>query len=250
MNNSIYRRLKDKAVKTSEKLGAPSFYEAFRKELDISRFSFSVSDAIRRCRSCLDEANLHPAHGFIHLEKVAVEAGALVQTESENYGSHVRDTGELMLCAQIAGLLHDITRNGKDHAVTGSIEAALILRDFDISEAGKRYIIAAIRNHEAFKSVLASDEEACRLVCDSLYDADKFRWGPDNFTTTLWLITESSGMPAETLYCVFRKKMEVIARIGDTFRTETGRKYGPEFINMGMEIGNVIYRELGKILGD
>ncbi|MEJ2684691.1 MAG: hypothetical protein P8Z71_09885 [Candidatus Sulfobium sp.] len=57
-------------------------------------------------------------------------------------------------------------------------------------------------------------------------------------------------MPAETLHRIFREKMEVIARIRDTFRTNTGKKYGPEFIDMGIEIGNEIYRELDNMLGD
>ncbi len=250
MDSSIYRILKETAVRTSEKLGKPSFYEACREELAVSGSSFSESAVIRRCRSYLNEARLHPAHGIFHCEKVAVEAGALVQVERKNCGKGSRDTKELMLCAQVAGLLHDITRNGKDHTVTGSIEAALFLRYFDISEIHKKYIVAAIRNHEAFKEVLSSGDEQARLVSDCLYDADKFRWGPDNFITTLWLITESSGMQPETLHSVFREKLEVIAMIRDTFRTGTGKKYGPEFIDIGIEIGNEIYRKLDNMLGD
>jgi hypothetical protein len=250
LNSSIYRRLKEKAVRTSEKLGIPSFYDVYRKELDISSSSFFKSAMIRRCRSYISETGLHPAHGIFHCEKVALEAGALVLIERENYGNGGPDTDELMLCAQIAGLLHDITRNRKDHTVTGSIETALILRNFDMDEVHKRYIVAAIRNHEAFTEVPASGDEPGRLVSDCLYDADKFRWGPDNFTTTLWLITRSSGMPAETLYRIFKEKMEGIVRIKDTFRTDTGKKYGPEFIDIGIEIGNEIYRELEDILGD
>jgi hypothetical protein len=250
LDSSIYRTLKETAVRAGEKLGIPSFYDACRQELAISGSSFSESAVIRRCRSYINEARLHPAHGIYHCEKVAVEAGALVQVERMNYGNGGPDTKELMLCAQIAGLLHDITRNAKDHTVTGSIEAALILRHFDLSEIHKRYIIAAIRNHEAFKEVLPCGDEQGRLVSDCLYDADKFRWGPDNFITTLWLITEYSGMRPETLHSVFREKMEVIARIRDTFRTGTGKKYGPEFIDIGIEIGNEIYRELDNMLGD
>ncbi len=250
MDSSIYRILKETAIRTGEELGIPSFYDACRQELAISDSSFSESAVIRKCRSYLNEAKLHPAHGIFHCEKVAVEAGALVLVERKSYGNRGPDTKELMLCAQIAGLLHDITRNGKDHTVTGSIEAALILRYFDISEIHKRYIIAAIRNHEAFKEVPFCGDEQGRLVSDCLYDADKFRWGPDNFITTLWLITESSGLQPETLHSVFREKMEVIARIKDTFRTGTGKKYGPQFIDIGIEIGNEIYRKLDKMLGD
>lgn len=235
---------------TSQRLGQPSFYGACRKELDISQDLFLKSAVIRRCRSYLDTARLHPAHGIFHCEKVAVEAGALIQVEGGNRSYEEPDTESLIRCAQVAGMLHDITRNGKDHTVTGSLEAAFILRNVEMSALHKRYIVAAIRNHEAFKEAPAFCDEHGKLVSDCLYDADKFRWGPDNFTTTLWLIIESSGISPQTLHRIFREKMEVIAKIRDTFRTATGKKYGPEFIDMGMEIGDEIYRELGNILGD
>jgi len=41
-----------------------------------------------------------------------------------------------------------------------------------------------------------------------------------------------------------------IRKIKNTFRTGTGRRYGPEFIDFGLEIGNGIYRELKCIIGD
>lgn len=250
MNNSIYRILREKAEETREKLGTPSFYRALRKELAVSGSSFLQNPAIRRCRPYLQRAKLHPAHGIFHCEKVAVEAGAIVQAERGNCAADGPETAELMLCAQIAGLLHDITRCRRNHTVTGSIEAALILRDFDMSDVHKRYITAAIRNHEAFKKARSSVDEEGMLVSNALYDADKFRWGPDNFTVTLWLITESSGISPATLHGIFRENMEFIGSIRDTFRTATGKKYGPEFIDMGITIGKEIYRELSNILGD
>ena len=117
-----------------------------------------------------------------------------------------------------------------------------------MDERYKRYITAAIRNHEAFREVLSSEDEEAKLISDSLYDADKFRWGPDNFTTTLWLIMECSGTPAEALYRNFLEKMNGVSRIKETFRTKTGKRFGPEFIDLGIEIGNEIYREMGNLL--
>jgi hypothetical protein len=38
--------------------------------------------------------------------------------------------------------------------------------------------------------------------------------------------------------------MEGIAEIKDTFRSETGRVYGPEFIDLGLKIGEKIYQFL------
>lgn len=249
MDNSIYQRLKERAVRTARSIGPPSFYTKHKKELDISLSSFSTNKILHRCRSYIDETKLHPAHGITHCEKVAIEAGAILLIEKTD-GHNGPETEELMACAQIAGLLHDIRRMGEDHTITGSLEAGRILEDFDMEINYKRYITAAIRNHEAFKEILGSEDESARLISDSLYDADKFRWGPDNFTTTLWLIVESSGTPAEILYSNFREKMEGIRKIKGTFRTRTGKRYGPEFIDIGIEIGNTIYSEMGSIMRD
>jgi hypothetical protein len=38
--------------------------------------------------------------------------------------------------------------------------------------------------------------------------------------------------------------MEGVERIRETFRSETGRHYGPDFIDRGMEIGRRLYAEL------
>ncbi len=225
----------------------PSFYADHGKEIGMSLASFSESKTIRRCGAMLDESTMHPAHGMEHLRKVAVEAGAIVQIEGD---ANEAEKEDLMLCAQLAGFLHDIKRAEKDHTIAGSIEAERILEGLGMERRYRDYITAAIRNHEAFGDLLPSEDEKAKLISDSLYDADKFRWGPDNFTRTLWLILDSTGMSAEALYCSFQEKIGWIRRIKDTFRTQTGRKYGPEFIDFGMTIGNEIYGEMKMIMED
>ena len=247
--NAMYHKLKEKALRAAHKAGTPSFYMEHRKELEVSLSAYSTNILVRKCRTYLDESKLHPAHGLFHCEKVALEAGAILQVEGSAMGLDAASLSELTLCAQIAGLLHDIKRAGNDHTITGSKEAAGILREFAIKERHKGYIVSAIRNHEAFKKVLASDDDSARLISDSLYDADKFRWGPDNFTVTLWLIVESTGISPEKLCSSFTEKMEGIKKIKETFRTNTGQKYGPEFIDKGIMIGNEIYREMRSMIG-
>lgn len=245
----MYPELKEKALRAAIEAGTPSFYMQHGKELAESLSSYSSSGLIRRCRTYLDESKLHPAHGIFHCEKVAQEAGAILAIEGSAMGLDASGINDLVLCVQIAGLLHDIKRAGSDHTIAGSKEAAGILRDFPIKERYKGYIVSAIRNHEAFKNVMASDDGLAKLVSDALYDADKFRWGPDNFTVTLWLIVESQGLSPEKLCHCFIEKMEGIRRIKETFRTKTGQKYGPEFIDKGIMIGNEIYREMKCRIG-
>jgi hypothetical protein len=42
--------------------------------------------------------------------------------------------------------------------------------------------------------------------------------------------------------------MRGIEKIKGTFRTATGKRYGPEFIDQGITIGNAIYEEMSLIL--
>ncbi|TAN41921.1 MAG: hypothetical protein EPN25_04175 [Nitrospirae bacterium] len=249
MDSSFYKRLREMSLQAAQKVGQPVFYTRYEKELSESAAFFERNSLIARCRELLGDAKLHPAHGTGHCEKVAREAGALVRIERAKRGMPDPDE-DLMLCVQIAGLFHDIKRTEEDHAVAGSREVQSLLEAFPLDDRYKRYIVAAVRNHEAFKKVLDSEDEAARLVSDALYDADKFRWGPDNFTVTLWLITEHGRISVRTLFGDFEAKMEGIAWIKETFRSSTGRQYGPEFIDKGMEIGREIYKEMLSLIGD
>jgi hypothetical protein len=250
LDRAIYLRLRRKAVNTAEGIGLPSFYSDYDKEISASAASFTASVVIRKCEDLIDTSKMHPAHGFEHLRKVAIEAGALAQIEGNVRGCCPSEREEVRLCAQLAGFLHDIRRAENEHTIAGSVEAGRILEGCGMKKRYRNYITAAIRNHEAFREVLPSTDETAKLISDSLYDADKFRWGPDNFTTTLWLILESSGISAHMLYRSFPEKLGWIRRIKDTFRTQTGRKYGPEFIDLGMEIGNEIYQEMESSMED
>jgi hypothetical protein len=54
----------------------------------------------------------------------------------------------------------------------------------------------------------------------------------------------SSGAPIAPLVRRFPKGMEGISAIKETFRTETGRVYGPEFIELGLKIGVKVHQLL------
>jgi hypothetical protein len=144
----------------------------------------------------------------------------------------------------MAGLLHDLRRGEKDHARSSAAAAEKILRDFPFPAGDEQMIVEAIANHEAFVEPKRIDSSLGQIVSDVLYDADKFRWGPDNFTLTLWEMLRFSQAPIGRLIRRFPKGMKGIARIKDTFRTETGRVYGPEFIDLGLAIGEKIYQFL------
>jgi hypothetical protein len=88
------------------------------------------------------------------------------------------------------------------------------------------------------------------LVSDCLYDADKFRWGPDNFTDTLWAMAAFRQPTLRDFVNLYPAGMKNLARIKSTFRTPTGRKYGPAFIDLGIAVGEELYRVITTEFAD
>ncbi len=248
MTHPVYRTLRDRAIALAQALPRPSFYEQHASLLKRSDDALMNHELVRKCRTHLDESLLECAHGLCHCEAVARDAGAIVLLEASELEMNDSDAGSLFITAIIAGLLHDIKRKEQDHAVRGSIEAEKILSGLGMDLRERQYIADAIRNHEAFQETVDRDDDAGRLVSDALYDADKFRWGAENFTTTVWLMVEARNTPPETLHRMFREKMKGIEKIKETFRTGTGKRYGPEFIDQGITIGNAIYDEMSILL--
>ena len=248
MDQPLYKELRDLALQLARALPRPAFYTEHASHLRRAEDSLGGHEFILRCRTYLDESLLECAHGLCHCEAVARDAGTivLIETEQSNMGSPARE--RLLTASIVAGLLHDIKRKEQDHAVRGSIEAEKILSKLGMDLCERQYIADAIRNHEAFQETFERDDTAGQLVSDALYDADKFRWGPENFTTTLWLMVESHNTPPESLHRTFKEKMKGIERIKETFRTETGKRFGPEFIDQGIVIGNAIYDKMSAML--
>lgn len=248
MSLSLYQQLQETAYRIARTLPVPAFYRQHSDVIQRVDKTLSTDPLIRLCRTYLDESQLECAHGLCHCETVARDAGALILIEAPARDIGGDEAARLSLSGGIAGLLHDIKRKEQDHAVRGSIEAEKILTGLGMSLRERQYIADAIRNHEAFQETFDRDDTAGRLVSDALYDADKFRWGPENFTTTLWLMVEARNTPPEALHRMFREKMNGIERIKETFRTGAGKRFGPEFIDQGITIGNAIYEEMTTML--
>ena len=248
MSELLYRKLQETAHRVARSLPRPLFYSRQHEAIRRSEEMLKTHALILSCHAHLDESQLECAHGLCHCEAVARDAGAIVLIEGRNRGMNQADIDPLFIAATIAGLLHDIKRREQDHAVRGSLEAEKILKTLSVDERSRSYISYAIRNHEAFKAVCDLDDAEGCMVSDALYDADKFRWGPENFTATLWIMVEDHRTPPEALYKSFKEKMNGIEKIKETFRTSTGKRYGPEFIDQGITIGKVIYEEMSELL--
>lgn len=248
-----YLDLRTQARQILEHLPAPPFQSAFALELEHSRKLF-YSDPLLTAlfRYMTGEIEDDFGHGKRHATLVGLDAGAIVQAEIHNWpeslqGLHDRDT--CIRLVQAAAILHDIRRKEPNHSKQGALSAAALLsqKPFSLAQKDIDIICDAIENHEAF-TVQTTQERTPgnRLISDALYDADKFRWGPDNFTHTVWDMVIYANMPLDEFIRKYPSGMQKLTQIKTTFRTATGKQYGPGIIDLGIETGNRLFKVIQK----
>ncbi len=241
--HAIIDRLRQKARKIAAHKPLADFYRDFPHESALSGHQFNNDAVVCRLRAVVSEAIEDDyGHGLDHAIKVALDAGALVAIEGQQAGfSREFITGHIRM-AHCAGLLHDIERRKKDHARLGAIYARQVLADYPFTKKEVSDIATAIANHEAFCSPLEMPTVTARMLSDCVYDSDKFRFGPDNFTHTVWDMVEGSGIALDRFVARYPEGIAFLEKIKHTFRSQTGRKYGPQFIDIGVAIGEELYR--------
>jgi len=241
------------AKRLSERIAAgmepPRFYLEKKGEIEASCRLFTGAPMVEGGLNIVEDRADRIGHGLSHVRKVAIEAGAIVIIETKGMASEEAVNRKVLL-VHLAGILHDIKRKEPEHAQRGAEEAGRILKGFDLEERERLGIVEAIGNHEAFKPARPLDDPSLQIISDALYDADKFRWGPDNFTETVWMMVAPRKVPMPALLKRFGRGLDGIEEIKGTFRTPTGREYGPDFICRGLEIGRKVYEALEKIYGN
>ncbi len=243
----VYLRLRKRARQIVSTYPTPRFYEDFSQEAQQSRLLFNAAPLITEIREFVAE-NIDDnfGHGMAHADKVALDAGTLMIIEGQRTGYSRKQMPRRILVAQCAGLLHDIKRTQKSHAVEGAAYAREVLQSYRLSADEIEDICRAILNHEAFKETVEIMNPDRLLVSNCLYDADKFRWGPDNFTDTLWSMIACFSPPLDQFIKRYPQGLEGLIRIKTTFRTPTGIEYGPQFIDLGIAIGEALYQTILK----
>ena len=246
-----YLRIRRRARRIVSRFPPPSFYADFPVAVRLSQKFFIQDSRVSRLHAIVRELLEEDyGHGLTHAVKVTLDAGALVAIECLWTGWDRPDLCRRIRLAQMAGLLHDLRRKESEHAIAGAETARVVLRRFALPTSEVEDVAMAIRNHEAFRPPAPVNTPGGKLISDCLYDADKFRWGPDNFTDTVWDMVAFAEMPLPEFMSRFPRGMEMLARIGETFRTETGRRYGPGFIRTGLAIGWEIHRMIQEEFGD
>ncbi len=245
--NPIYNRLQKITLKIASRYPEPDFYSDFQQEVSRSENFFSTDPIVTRLKRQVEDLIENDfGHGLAHVTKVALDAGAVILIEGMRRNWPEKKIEHFMRLVQCAGLLHDIMRKEKNHAIKGAAAAEKILADYPFAPGDITCISNAIRNHEAFGVRAKTGSEADDLVSDSLYDSDKFRFGPENFTHTVWDMIRLMDIPLSKFLSLFPKGMAFLERIKATFRTETGKEYGPQFIEIGLSIGNELFAYIEK----
>jgi len=240
--DSDYILIRKRARQIVDASPLPDFY---RDQVEANRSSFefySRNDVVQNLKSHVAEMmDNNLGHGLHHAEKVALDAGALVVIVCDRENRSQVDTEHLLFLAHSAGLLHDIMRKKPNHAFESADYACDLLPSYPFTDIEIIDICQAIRNHEAFKKFSGEFTAVGQIISDCLYDADKFRWGPDNFTHTIWDMVTHARIPLHVFMSHFPRGLETVGRVRDTFRSEPGKHYGPQFIDIGMEIGTKLY---------
>ncbi len=232
-------------------LPRPRFYGMFASQMAASQEMLQHDSLIQRMKN-----RVYPllendfGHGIYHSERVCMDGAAIIQVEMAQSppppGPPSRILRNMQLI-QIAGLLHDTKRKEPHHAAKGALFARQVLKEksFDMTPLEIDIISTAIEQHEAFQ-ILPPDAMPASLISNALYDADKFRWGPDNFTHTVWDMVIYQDMPIRDFLNKFPTGMDKMVQISKTFRTDTGRRFGPDFINIGIQTGSRLFKEIQK----
>lgn len=270
-----YTELRNTARKIVATLPKPVFCTLFQDEIARSKDLFYTHPLLVKLKNQITPMLENDfGHGMLHSKLVCIDAGAIVQIEM-GLSPGAPKMLRAMVLVQTAGLLHDIKRKEKNHAQKGALFAkALLPGKYDLTEKEIKIVCNAIGNHEAFqekKNILTdpalvvprqtstfsassssvshqsvSHQSVSQLISDALYDADKFRWGPDNFTHTVWDMVIFAKIPLADFLQRFPRGMEKLAQIQKTFRTETGKVYGPGFIDLGIRAGEGLVEQLRK----
>jgi hypothetical protein len=242
---SPYAQLRERARQIASRYPAADFYRDHAAAVEASRALFESDALVLDLRQSVC-ARLEDdfGHGLLHAAKVALDAGALTHIEGRAAGYSGAYLARRICVAHCAGLLHDIQRKQSNHAEQGAGRARELLAAYPLASDEIEDVCIAIRNHEAFKNTVGVNTREGALVSDCLYDADKFRWGPDNFTDTLWDMLAFTRPALSDFLKHYPAGMASLGRIKSTFRTPTGRLYGPGFIDLGIAIGEELYEAI------
>ena len=220
------------------------FYLDFQKYHTISETFFFTNHLVDRCKKdVLPFLEQKQAPGIEHAKKVSIDAGTLILIEGRGWDP--AQIKQWSLLAQLAGLMHDMHAPDPDHASLGAATARQILAGYPLLDAEKEAIVSAIRHHDNVSEKTCARPSLCGWVSNALHDADKFRWSLDNLRASLFATTlKEKHDSVLDIWIQLPEKLKKIRSAASTFKTVTGQRYGFQFINAGLAIGEHLHQRL------
>lgn len=233
------------AARACRRLGMrPAFYQDSVEQFEFCKDMFFEHPLMVRLQTdVLAFVYDDPGYGVEHAKKVGVEAAVILLMDGVG-----REPSELRrgaLLAEMAGMLHDICRLENDHDQRAADLARTILADYPITEEDLAIVARAVSEHHRPSGIPYADwlEEA---VSKAVHDADLFRLGLDFFASILWENIDYMDASEEEILEAFAQKAKAAAAAEPRFLTETGRRYGPELLALGRDLGRETYDRLCK----
>ncbi len=243
MINDTLLELKNMARQLAKKLPVTSFYLDHAAEVEFAWDLFfdhpMILDLQQDSLAFLYDDYMF---GIEHSKKVAQDTAAIVLAEESNLTQG--EKRHLALLAQLAGLLHDIQHDEDNHALRSAEAVIPVLENYNLDKRDIELIGKAIAGHENHVDPGNYPDTATKLLCQALYDADKFRFGPDIFPATMWLFCDYESWSLAEIAKQFPKGIHAAKSAKHTFRTSVGKHYGPEIIEQGIGLGETMLQQI------
>ena len=118
----IYERIRTRARQIAESFPVPDFYIDHAEANALSLHLLNQNPEIPKLEKIVgSHLKDNFGHGFKHSRKVTLDAGALMIIEGRDAGHPEKAVHRNVMLAHMAGLLHDVKRKEKDHAVEGAV---------------------------------------------------------------------------------------------------------------------------------
>lgn len=247
MNDKLIA-LKKQSCRLARQHNLPSFYSDFAEEAAFSSDLFFNHPALLKLQDD-SVAFLYDDYmfGIEHSKRLAQDACILMLAGGSGLSSQEsRHTG---LLAQVAAMIRDIECAGGESDRTHGSAVTLLEGCNSLTSDEKKLVARAstCRSRPDFSALPESDQ--LRALAYSLHDAYWFRFGPDIFSTVMWIYCDYNQLSPAELVERFEVGVEDARYASDGFLTETGKKYGPEILQAGVEQGETMLKLLREAAG-
>jgi|GEM_PF-781186 len=234
--------LKKQSCRLARQHNLPSFYDDFAEDVSFASDLFFNHPALLK----LQEESVPFLYddymfGIEHSKRLAQDAATLVMAWDSGLDRNTARRTSLL--AAVAAMIRDIEcAGGEAERTQGS--AYVMLDDCTLSDSEKHLVSRASTCRRRPDASDMPETSQLRAMSYCLHDAYWFRFGPDIFSTVMWLYCDYSTASLADLIQQFEIGVNDARYASDGFLTEVGRKYGPEILEAGVEQGEIMLERL------